>query len=62
MTREQFIENYKGRVKVHPYDKRALVIYGITEMEHRYICKRCQCSGHMANDNVGVVLNFGLYK
>lgn len=62
MTKEQLIEKYKGRVKVHPSDKRALVIYGITEKEHRDICKQCHCSGMMANDNVGVVLNFGMYK
>ena len=61
MEREQLMQKYKGRAKVHPMDSRALVIYGITDKEHREICRRYRCSGHMADDNTGIVLNFGKY-
>lgn len=62
MEREQLMQKYRGRVKVHPSDKRALVISGITDKELSKICEQYHCSGMMGNDNIGVVLNFGMYK
>ena len=60
--RKKLQEKYKGRIKVCSFDKRALEIQGITFSELSEICEELHCSGHLANDNVGFVLNFGKYE
>lgn len=53
----------KYRCKVHPTDKKSIVIYGVSLKDFGKICERFMCSGFYNEENqFGVATNFGLYK
>ena len=51
------------RCKIHPSDRRAIVVYGISLKQLQDLCERYKCSGsYNEEESFGMMLNFGLYN
>lgn len=47
--------------KYHPEDKNAIVIYNCNLDSLCRLCKKYHASGHMAQEDIAVITNFGKY-
>ena len=58
---EQLKKKYE--CKIHPTDKKALVVHNISLEQVRTVSKKYGCSGHYVEEGkVAVLTNFGRYR